>query len=185
MKNIQIEILLVIILITTITFAQQPKNSETRTFIDNAEITQVNRDWNNKAEFISGLNEIVSFFPIEVIDLKTNSKIKALQMDMNVNSQGVNYFKTSWIDLSEVDEFIYFIEQYVIPNLNNKAGSKQSTTYIFNSKEIQFSFGIGNASKRISIYLKDLGVTDYKNYFWTESQVNKFPVLLDMLKKLK
>lgn len=186
MKNIRFEILSMIILISTITFAQELKNSDTRKFIDRAEFIQVNRDWNNKTEFTSGLGEVVSFFLVEAIDLKTNSKIKALQMDMNVSSQGTNYSKTSWIDRSEVDEFIYFIEQYVVPNLDQKAKSKKSTTYVFNSKEIQFNFCIGNASKRISIYLKDLGVIDYHNYFWTEAQVsNKIPDLLNMLKELK
>lgn len=185
MRNIRFAILPIIILISTIAFAQQPKNSETRSFIDSAEFTQVNRDWNNKAEFTSGLGEVVSFFPVEAIDLKTNSKIKALQIDMDIIIKGNNYFKTSWIDLSEISEFIYFIEQYVLPNLDQRAQSKQSTTYIFNSKEIRFSFHIGNSNRRISIYLKDSGVTDYINYFWTETQVSEIPDLLNVLKQLK
>ncbi|WP_431244672.1 hypothetical protein ACQ9BO_10600 [Flavobacterium sp. P21] len=96
----------------------QKGNSQTRQFIENAEITQINKDWTITAEFRSGIGEIVSFFPVEAIDLKSNNKIKSLQMDLgrNVNS----YFKSSWIDLDEVDEFILFIEQYVIPNLKDK-----------------------------------------------------------------
>jgi len=35
--------------------------------------------------FKSGLNETVSFFPIEVIDLKSGERIKALQLDMFIN----------------------------------------------------------------------------------------------------
>lgn len=184
MKNIRLAIFFLTIFLGNISFAQQPKNSNTRTFIDGAEFTQVNRDWNLKADFRSGAAEVVSFFPIEVIDLKTNSKIKALQMDMLINSQGEN-FKTRWIDLNELDEFIYFLEQYVVPNLKDKVENKQSTTYIYNSQEIRFSFYIGKNSKRISIYLKDLGVTDYDNYFWTETQVNKIPDLLNVLKQLR
>ncbi|WP_369012692.1 hypothetical protein [Flavobacterium anhuiense] len=71
----------------------QGNGSETRKFIENAEITQVNKDWNVKAEFKSGLDEIVSFFPIEVIDLKSNKKIKSLQVDMTLKYHGNNDFQ--------------------------------------------------------------------------------------------
>lgn len=160
----------------------QNKNSEARQFIENAEIMQVNKDWNIKAEFTTGLKEVLVFFPVEAIDLKSNKKIKALQVEMALAE---NYFKSSWIDLNEVDKFILFIEQYVIPNLNDKTQKNQSTTYIFNSKEITFSFYIQKNSRRISIYLKDNGLTDYRHYFWTESQVGKIPELLTMLKEIK
>lgn len=180
------------LLIVTINYAQKQKqNSETRQFIDNAEITQINKDWNTKAEFKSGIGEIVSFFPVEAIDLKSNNKVTSLQMDMTVKygsvitGQNNTYFKSSWIDLNEVDEFILFIEQYVIPNLKDKTERKQSVTYIFNSREITFSFYIEKSNRRISIYLKDNGSTDNEHYFWTESQVNKIPELLTMLKEIK
>jgi len=178
--------------IVIITYAQKQKpNSETRQFIDNAEITQINKDWNTKAEFKSGIGEVVSFFPVEAIDLKSNNKVKSLQMDMTVKygngimGQNNIYFKSSWIDLNEVDEFIVFIEQYVIPNLKDKTERNQSVTYIFNSREITFSFYIEKSTRRISIYLKDNGSTDNEHYFWTESQVNKIPELLTMLKEIK
>lgn len=157
-------------------------DSKTRRFIENTMMVQINRDWNVKAEFISGLKEILSFYPIEAIDLKSNNKIKSLQMDMGLTD---NYFKSSWIDSNEIDEFIVFIEQYVIPNLKDKTEKKQSTTYIFNSKEITFSFYIQKSSRRISIYLKNNGITDNVHYFWTESQVSKIPELLTMLKQIK
>lgn len=179
-----------LLLIVTINYAQKQKpNSETRQFIDNAEITQINKDWNTKAEFKSGIGEIVSFFPVEAIDLKSNNKVKSLQMDMTVKygipGQNNNYFKSSWVDLNEVDEFILFIEKYVIPNLKDKTERNQSVTYIFNSREITFSFYIEKSSRRISIYLKDNGNTDNEHYFWTESQVSKIPELLTMLKEIK
>jgi hypothetical protein len=190
MKFKKILITFLLLLIVSINYAQKEKsNSETRKFIDNAEITQINKDWNVKAEFKSGLGEVVSFFPVEAIDLKSNNKIKSLQMDMTVLYQiagrNFNYFKSSWIDLNEVDEFIIFIEQYVIPNLKDKTERKQSVTYIFNSREITFSFYIEKSTKRISIYLKDNGSTDNEHYFWTESQVSKIPELLTMLKEIK
>ena len=177
-----------LLFVITINYSQK-KNSDTRQFIENAEITQINKDWNVKAEFKSGIGELVSFFPVEAIDLKSNKKVKSLQMDMTITSQffgkSSSYFKSSWIDLNEVDEFILFIETYVIPNLKEKTERKQSTTYIFNSREITFSFYIEKSSKRISIYLKDNGVTDNERYFWTETQVNKIPELLTMLKEIK
>ncbi|MCF6129059.1 hypothetical protein L1S35_05190 [Flavobacterium sp. AS60] len=171
----------------SLSYGQKEKiNSDTREFIANAEMTQINRNWDVNADFKSGIGEIVYFFPIEVIDLKSNQKVKSLQMDMSVLAENNrNYFKSSWIDLSEVDEFIYFIEQYVIPNLKNKTEVNQSVTYIFNSKEITLSFLIEKSRKRISIYLKDNGITDYQHYFWTETQVNKIPDLLAVLKQIK
>lgn len=190
MKFNKILITLLLLLIASKNYSQNEKpNSETRQFIDNAEITQINKDWNVKAEFKSGLGEVVSFFPVEAIDLKSNKKVNSLQMDMTVIYQfagrNSNYFKSSWIDLNEVDEFIIFIEQYVIPNLKDKTERKQSVTYIFNSREITFSFYIEKSTRRISIYLKDNGNTDNEHYFWTESQVSKIPELLTMLKEIK
>lgn len=167
----------------------QKTNSDTRQFIDDAEFTQVNKDWNVTADFKSGLGEIVSFFPVEAIDLKSNKRVRSLQMDMtviyNFGGKNYNYFKSSWVDLDEVDEFVSFIELYVIPNLKDKTEKKQSVTYIFNSKEITFSFYIEKNSRRISIYLKNNGITDNEHYFWTESQVSKIPDLLSLLKTIK
>jgi hypothetical protein len=190
MKFNKVIITFFFLLIVTINYAQKQKqNSETRQFIDNAEITQINKDWNVKAEFRSGLGEVVSFFPVEAIDLKSNNKVKSLQMDMTVTYQSAgrsgNYFKSSWIDLNEVDEFILFIEKYVTPNLKDKTERNQSVTYIFNSREITFRFYIEKSTRRISIYLKDNGSTDNEHYFWTESQVSKIPELLTMLKEIK
>lgn len=192
MKFNKVLITFLLLSIVSINYAQKEKpNSETRQFIDNADITQINKDWNIKAEFKSGIGEVVSFFPVEAIDLKSNNKVKSLQMDMTVKyGNGITgpndtYFKSSWIDLNEVDEFILFIEQYVIPNLKDKTERKQSVTYIFNSREITFSFYIEKSSRRISIYLKENGSTDNEHYFWTESQVSKIPELLTMLKEIK
>jgi len=183
-------ITIILFLFVSVTYSQKEKqNSNTRIFIEDAELTQINKDWNVTAEFKSGLGEVISFFPVEAIDLKSGSKLKSLQMDMTVNYQNFGktsvYFKSSWIDLNEIDEFIKFIELYVVPNLKDKTDKKQSITYIFNSKEITFSFYIEKSSRRISIYLKNNGITDNEHYFWTESQVGKIPDLLTMLKQIK
>ncbi|MBB6370856.1 hypothetical protein [Chryseobacterium shigense] len=173
-------------------FSAQQKdqsNSSTRKFINGADFTQVNKNWNVTADFKSGIGEEVSFFPVEAIDLKTNQKMKSIQIDMDAKydfmGKSRRFFKTSWLDLNEVEEFIQFIELYVIPNINDKTEKKQSTTYIFNSKEISFNFYIEKNTKRISIYLKDSGIIDNDHYFWTESQVNKIPELLEVLKQIK
>lgn len=188
MKSIKFLLAASLVTLTSLSFAQ---DSETRKFIDNADYTQVNKNWSVTADFESGIGEIVSFFPVEAIDLKSGQKLKSLQMDMTIKTDllgtGKNqtYFKSSWIDIAEVDEFIVFIEKYVIPNLKDKTEKNTSTNYIFNSKEITFHFYIEKGNRRISIYLKDGGVVDRQRYFWTESQVKKIPELLEVLKKIK
>lgn len=173
-------------------FAQNTsnKNSETREFIEEATFTQINRDWTLTAEFESGIGETITFFPVEVIDLKSNKSIKALEMDMNIEYEFMGkkrkYFKSSWIDLDEIDELIIFLESYVMPNLKNILEKKQSKVFVFNSRELKFEFGIEEKDDRkISVYLKDFGSIDDEHYFWTRTQVNKLPKLLEMLKQIK
>lgn len=180
---------LLLLAIPAIYFSQTKENSSTRNFIDAAEFTQVSKDWNVTADFKSGLGEIVSFYPVEALNLKNNKKINSLQLDMTVKydlmGKSRDYFKSSWIDLDEIEEFTEFLEKYVIPNLKDKTDKKQSNTYIFNSREMRMSFYIERNQRRISIYLKDYGVVDNEHYFWTESQVDKVDRLLEMLKKIK
>ncbi len=79
----------------------------------------------------------------------------------------------------------FFIEKHVIPNLNLRF-KKKSTEYIFKAKEMTFCYLVDEKQKRISIslnnYEKD-GLVNY--YFWTETQVNKIPELLKVLKAIK
>jgi hypothetical protein len=186
MKNIYT---LFTLLISIVLFSQAKENSTTRNFIDAAEFTQVSKDWNVTADFKSGLGEVVSFYPVETLNLKNNKKLNSLQLDMTVKydlmGKSREYFKSSWIDLDEIEEFTEFLEKYVIPNLKDKTEKKQSNTYIFNSREMRMSFYIERNQRRISIYLKDYGVVDNEHYFWTESQVDKVDKLLEMLKKIK
>ena len=90
----------------------QSEESTTRKFINAAQFKQINKDWTVIAEFYSGINEYVKFYPIEVINLKSGEKIKALQLDMLVKYKDGNVdrsvFKTVWVGLDEIDEFIYF-----------------------------------------------------------------------------
>lgn len=165
--------------------AQNNSNSDTRKFIENADITRIDRDWNIVANLASGIGESVSFFPVEITDLKTNQKVKALQVDMTVNCRGFENSKSSWVDLNEISEFVIFVETYIIPNLEKKAEKRKSITYVFKSKEIIMSFNVGNYKNRISVYLKNNGVVEEQCYFWTETQTSKSPELLSVLKSLK
>ena len=164
-------------------------NSSTRMFIDAADYTQINKDWNIKAEFFTGLGESVSFYPIEVIDLKTNKLVKSIQMDMKVfyenRGKTESYIKSSWIDLDEIEEFTYFIETYVVPNLNTKLEKNKSSLYTFQSKEIYFEFLIEGNTKRISIRLNSELHYTHEPYFWTQNNVNKITDLLHVLKLIK
>lgn len=171
-----------LVFIVQFVFAQNEESS-TRKFIDEAQFTQINKDWNTIAEFSSGIGEYVNFFPIEVINLKTKEKVSALQLDMYVKTPEMH--KTAWVGLDEIDEFVNFLEINVIPNLDLKF-KKKSTEYIFKAKEMTFSYIVDEKRKRISIWLNNYekdGLLNY--YFWTETQVSKIPELLKVLKTIK
>lgn len=176
-------VLLSFLLLSGTVLAQKNKEnveSTTRVFIDKAQFTQINKDWNTVADFNSGIGEYVQFYPIEVIDLKTKEKVKALQLDMYIKKPEI--YKTAWVGLDEIDEFIQFIEKNVIPNLDLKF-KKKSTEYIFKAKEMTFSYLVDEKRKRISIWLNNYEKEGQLNYsFWTETQVEKIPDLLKVLK---
>ena len=94
-------------------------------------------------------------------------------------------YKTAWVGLDEIDEFIYFIETNVIPNLDLKF-KKKSTEFIFKAKEMTFSYIVDEKRKRISIWINNYEKEGNLNfYFWTESQVDRIPDLLKVLKNIK
>ena len=148
-----------------------------------AKFSQINKDWTTVAEFRSGINEYVLFYPIEVINLKTKEKIRGLQLDMFVKNPDV--FKTAFVGLEEIEEFIAFIGENVVPNLDKKLKNK-SSEYIFQAKEMKLSYLIDENRKRLSISLNSYDNDETPNYyFWTETQSNKIPKLLDVLKIIK
>lgn len=177
MKNI---ILRIVILMISITLYGQNIESSTRKFIKDAQITRINKIWTIIAEFNSGIGESVQFYPIEVINLKTGEKTKALQLDMNLKNPPV--FKTVWIGIEEINEFITFIENYVMPNLELKLRKKTSSEFIFNAKEMRLSLLISEKRKRLTIKLNDY---DDNYTFWTETQVDRIPKMLEILKIIK
>ena len=63
-------------LLATFTYSQKENiESSTRIFMDKAQFTRINKDWNTIAEFKSGIGEYVNFYPIEVVDLKRVIKL--------------------------------------------------------------------------------------------------------------
>ena len=181
MKKIILSLLT--ILISIYSFGQNIE-STTRKFIDESQYTRINKDWTTTAEFKSGLSEYVRFFPIEVIDLKSGKKMNALQLDMFIKYPEV--LKTAWVGLDEINDFISFVEQYVIPNLDMKLKRKKSSEFIFNAKEVTLSYFVYEKRRRLTIKLNDYDDSEMKNYtFWTETQVDKIPNLLAVLKLIK
>ena len=179
------KILSILILITSnYLSAQNLSYSNTRKFMD-ADLTLVVRDWNIVANLESGTGETVSFFPIEITDLKTGQTMKALQVNMSVDCRGFTYTKSSWVDLNEISEFLTFIEDYVIPRVSKKTENKKSNNYIFKSKEIVVSFVVGDFTNKLSVYLKDEGIINEQCYFWTETQIGKSRELAAVLQTLK
>ncbi|MEY2739245.1 MAG: hypothetical protein RL259_1154 [Bacteroidota bacterium] len=188
MKNsiIKVKLTLLFVVISNLLTAQNDSNSIARNLIQNADISMVSRDWTTVATIASGTGETVSFFPIEITDLKTGQKIKALQVDMTTKCGGSVFYRSSWIDVNEIAEFITFIESYVIPKLSSRTTDNRSNTYIFNSKEIVLKFLVHdkNNYNRLSVYLKNEGAIDDNCYFWTETQIGKTRDLLTVLKTI-
>lgn len=157
--------------------------STTRKFIDESQYTRINKDWTTIAEFKSGIGEYVKFFPIEVVDLKSGKKMNALQLDMFIKNPDI--YKTAWVGLDEITDFINFVEKNVVPNLDMKL-KKKSSEFIFNAKEMTLSYFVYEKRRRLTIKLNDYDDSEIKNYtFWTETQVDKIPRLLEILKLIK
>ena len=191
MKNI---LSIILVLFFTTAFAQTKKNetkketenSVTRTFIDNSDKTRINKDWSLAAEFKSGIGETVTFFPVQVVNLDTKNTINAIELDMMTKrvtaplAPAIISSSNVWIDYDEIDSFIAFIENNIVPNLDLKYKDK-SSEFIFQAKELTLKFLIHEKRQRLTI---EINGSDGEP-FWTESQVDKFPKLLPMLKKVK
>lgn len=171
-----------LILSSSFTFSQNIESS-TRKFMDDAQFTRINKDWTTIAEFKSGIGETVEFYPIEVINLKTGAKTNALQLDMKIKNPDV--FKTAWIGLEEINEFVRFVEEIIVPNLDLRFKNK-SSEFIFKANEMTLSYFIYEKTRRLTIKLNSYDDSVIKNYtFWTETQVDKIPRLLEILKTMK
>lgn len=195
-----------VLLFSSITFAQinKPKvkekeneitaeRSTTRVFIEDAKISRINKDWSLIAEFKSGTGETVQFFPVQIENLKTHIKANALQVEMEIKAPtglafvgNIKTNLTAWVGLDEIDEFITFIDENIIPNLQLKYKEK-SSEFTFNAKELTLKFLIDERRRRLTISLNNYEPEGLiKSYdFWTETKVDNFPDVLEILKKVK
>lgn len=179
----------------------EQEKSDVRIMIEDASITRINKDWTNIAEFKSGINETVNFYPVQVINLKSGQIREALQVDMYIKRGGANSviagaltmnpalmgnddYMSAWVGLDEIDEFIAFIEQSIVPNLDLRY-KKKSSEFIFNAKEITFKYMVDEKRRRLSIILNNYNDAGYPFYFWTEARVDKIAELLPVLKDIR
>lgn len=182
-------------------YSNELEKSEVRKMIEDAAITRINKDWSNIAEFKSGIGETVNFYPVQVIDLKNGQKQEALQVDMYIKKGGANAvilgalalnpglmsnddYMSAWVGLDEIDEFIAFIEQSIVPNLDLRY-KKKSSEFIFNAKEITFKYMVDEKRRRLSILLNNYQDRGYPFHFWTEARVDKIADLLPVLKDIR
>ena len=187
-------LLLCLWVVGTLSVFAQNEESSTRKFIGKSEKTQINRDWNEIAEFKSGIGESLKFIPIEVIDLNTNEKVKSLQVEMDLKRSSVasfsNMMKTpeihvqGWVGIDEVQDLIAFLETYVVPNIKTKL-KKKSIEYIFRTKEMKMIFIVKESTRYFQIVLNDYDHNgDFRYTFWTKTQVDRIPKLVEVLKNL-
>lgn len=175
-------LILLILAEASMSFGQNIESS-TRKFIDEAQFTRIDKDWTTIAEFRSGIGESVNFYPIEVTNLKTGEKRSALKLEMYIKNPGV--YKTAWIGMEEINEFINFIEENVIPNLDLRFKDK-SSEFIFKANEMTLFYKVHEKNRRLTIKLNSYDDSEFTNYtFWTETQVYKIPRLLEILKVIK
>ena len=177
------------------------EKSDVRIMIEDASITRINKDWTNIAEFKSGIGEMVNFYPVQVIDLKSKQMREALQVDMYIKKGGSNAviagalslnpglmgnddYMSAWVGKDEIDEFIAFIEQRIVPNLDLRY-KKKSSEFIFNAKEITFRYMVDEKRRRLSILLNNYQDAGYPFHFWTEARVDKIAELLPVLKDIR
>ena len=211
---------LILLLISALFFSQKPaeNSSKTRLFIEDADITRMNKDWSLTAQFRSGIGETVDFFPVQIINLKNGQKKNALEMDMMIKRKGngalamgilgavagaasvasggnpatmtvgnsllaeaaLNDGKVKiFVDNDEVQEFINFIETYIVPNIETKYKEK-SSEFKFVATEITLIYQIIENKKRLTIKLN--AIDDYE--FWTENRADKIGEILPVLKKV-
>ena len=169
------------------------QRSSTRIFIDKAFTTRVNKDWSVIAEFKSGIGETAQFFPVQIEDLKTHEKTSALQVDLEIKAPtglafvgNIRTNLTAWVGLDEIDEFVKFIEENIIPNIKLQYLNR-SSEFTFKAKELTLIFLIDEKRRRLTIRLNNYEPDGLiKSYdFWTESKVDSFPAVLEILKKVK
>ncbi|MDI1354466.1 MAG: hypothetical protein PSX36_06095 [bacterium] len=173
--------------------------SEFRGLINSSDAYFLSVDFSTVAEFKSGAGEYVNFYPAELKNLNTNAVTKGLKVMMKIDvpiklpdgKTAQNFlFRSILLDASDVKAFIAFLEKNVaskVGKADKKDPKMDETTIKF--KEVIFSYTSQAGRERVTMYARDYGVTGRDNgeafiEFWTESQVDKLPVLLSVLKKI-
>ncbi|MFB9076455.1 hypothetical protein ACFFLS_24580 [Flavobacterium procerum] len=165
------------------------QQSEPSKFINESVSVQINKNENEKTVFKSGIGETVTFYPSEIINLKENKKTEGLELESvfitkeHQNRPSQYAKETAWIETSEIQELLFWFENYIIPNLNSGANSKKTVQYVFNSKEVQFKFDVYNNNQTFTIIMKNSKYED--KYFWTETRVKDIPNIIKTLQYLK
>jgi hypothetical protein len=171
------------------------EESMIRKFMNDASRTRINKDWSLVAEFRSGTNEYVQFFPVQAINLLTNETVNALQIDMLIKplqtsalgASGVAISRTAWVGLEEIDDFMDFLEKSVLPNIKLRYKDK-SSEFIFKSKELTFKYLVDEKRRRLTVSINNYDYNEVNNRyfeFWTEARVDNIEELLPILKSVK
>lgn len=167
-----------------------------RKFLDQTTKTRINKDWTLVAEFKSGTNEHVEFYPVQAINLVTNERINALQIDMLIKpfqtsalslTGNVAISRSAWVGLDEIDDFIDFIEKNVMPNIKLKYKDK-SSEFVFKSKELTFKYLVDEKRRRLTVSINNYDFSEVTSRifeFWTEAKVDNIDELLPILKAVK
>jgi hypothetical protein len=87
--------LLLCLLVNFCSFSQDEKEkpqikksrvSKARKIIENASISNINKDWSFEAKFEAPNGDEISFFPVQIVDLKTGETEEAFQVDIEVKA---------------------------------------------------------------------------------------------------
>ncbi|MCS6969339.1 MAG: hypothetical protein RMJ44_12355 [Cytophagales bacterium] len=170
--------------------------------IDKITFSRLEIDESEKAVFRSGTDEYVEFFPATITDLKTGEVVQGLKIvtaydlndELGIGSLGnallntgkgnVRMVETGFMDVSEIEQLVYFFEQYVNPNLSIELAKKNTVIYEFKSAEIIIRLLIERESGKTKETLAVLMTNRpyYDKYFWTRSQVSKTAEVVKVLK---
>jgi hypothetical protein len=177
----------------------QSKFSE---LMDNIAFSRLEIDESEKAVFRSGTNEYVEFFPATITNLKTGEVVQGLKIVtaydlndelglgavgnalLNTGKGNMRMVETGFMDVSEIEQLVYFFEQHVNPNLGTELAKKNTVIYEFKSTEIIIRLLIEreNGKTKETLAVPMTNRPYYNKYFWTRSQVSKTAEVVKVLK---
>ncbi|NPA43212.1 MAG: hypothetical protein GXO27_04185 [Chlorobi bacterium] len=165
-------------------------DSSIRKFAEQAKYVLIEKDFTREAAFYSGIGEYVKFYPVTVTNLQTGEKVKGLLVKMFVhytrNGVKMKFYYDAFVGMDEINDMIRFIEQYIIPNLDEVTENpKKKKAYIFRAKEITMSYIIWGKKRQLKIRLNYAEETGNFYEFWTNTQIKKVTELVKFLKELQ